>query len=90
MSKLVAMDGNTAVSHVAHATNEEIAKEVIQGKWGNGAARRKNLEGAGYNYNTIHRDNENKDDNILYYLKNTFGENVGDVQTDDKFFKKCL
>ena len=34
-------------------SNEEIAKEVIQGKWGNGAARRKNLEGAGYNYNTI-------------------------------------
>ena len=25
MAKLVAMDGNTAVSHVAHATNEVIA-----------------------------------------------------------------
>lgn len=37
----------------AKKSNEEIAKEVIQGKWGNGAARRKNLEGAGYNYNTI-------------------------------------
>lgn len=29
---------------------EEIAKEVIQGKWGNGADRKKKLEAAGYNY----------------------------------------
>ena len=33
--------------------NEEIAKEVINGKWGNGAARKQNLEAAGYNYSTI-------------------------------------
>ena len=30
-----------------------IAKEVIAGKWGNGAARRKNLEAAGYNYKEV-------------------------------------
>lgn len=29
---------------------EEIAKEVIQGKWGNGGDRKKKLEAAGYNY----------------------------------------
>lgn len=29
---------------------EEIAKEVIQGKWGNGADRKNKLEAAGYNY----------------------------------------
>lgn len=34
-------------------TNEEIAKEVIQGKWGNGQARKDVLTKAGYNYNTI-------------------------------------
>lgn len=34
-------------------TNEEIAKEVIQGKWGNGQARKDALTKAGYNYNTI-------------------------------------
>lgn len=28
----------------------EIAKEVIQGKWGNGGERKKKLEAAGYNY----------------------------------------
>ena len=34
-------------------TNEQIAREVIQGKWGNGSARKKNLEKAGYGYNKI-------------------------------------
>lgn len=34
-------------------TNEGIAKEVIQGKWGNGQARKDALTKAGYNYNTI-------------------------------------
>ncbi len=31
-------------------TVDEIAREVIQGKWGNGAERKKRLEAAGYNY----------------------------------------
>ena len=30
-----------------------IAKEVIQGKWGNGIERKTNLEKAGYNYNQV-------------------------------------
>ena len=34
-------------------SNEEIAREVIQGKWGNGAARKKRLTEAGYNYSAI-------------------------------------
>ena len=29
---------------------DQIAKEVIQGKWGNGADRKKRLEAAAYNY----------------------------------------
>lgn len=33
--------------------NEEIAKEVIQGKWGNGNARKTALTKAGYDYNKI-------------------------------------
>lgn len=32
---------------------DEIAKEVIQGKWGNGSERKKRLEAAGYNYATV-------------------------------------
>lgn len=34
-------------------TNEQIADEVIAGKWGNGTDRKQRLEKAGYNYNTI-------------------------------------
>ena len=34
-------------------TNAEIAKEVMAGKWGNGDARKKALESAGYNYAAI-------------------------------------
>lgn len=34
-------------------TNEEIAREVIDGKWGNGDERKKKLEAAGYNYRQI-------------------------------------
>lgn len=33
--------------------NSEIAKEVLAGKWGNGAERKKKLEAAGYNYSAI-------------------------------------
>ena len=34
-------------------TVDELAKEVIEGKWGNGAKRRKNLIAAGYDYNAV-------------------------------------
>ena len=34
-------------------TNFEIAKEVIDGKWGNGDARRASLQNAGYDYEAI-------------------------------------
>ena len=34
-------------------SEQEIAKEVIQGKWGNGATRINNLRNAGYNPDTI-------------------------------------
>ena len=34
-------------------TIEEIAKEVIVGKWGNGEERKKRLTSAGYNYNAV-------------------------------------
>lgn len=37
----------------AKKSNEEIAREVIAGKWGNGAARKQRLTAAGYNYGII-------------------------------------
>ena len=38
---------------VAKKTNEELAREVIQGKWGNGADRKNRLTAAGYDYGAI-------------------------------------
>ena len=32
---------------------DEVAKEVIRGKWGNGEDRKKKLEAAGYNYTAV-------------------------------------
>ena len=40
---------------VAKKTTEEIAKEVLQGIWGNGTDRKKRLEEAGYKYSTIQK-----------------------------------
>jgi hypothetical protein len=37
----------------ARKSTEEVANEVIAGKWGNGNSRKKNLEKAGYDYNTV-------------------------------------
>lgn len=34
-------------------TNQEIAKEIFQGKWGENLERKRRLEAAGYNYNQI-------------------------------------
>lgn len=39
----------------AKKSNEEIAREVIAGKWGNGADRKKKLIAAGYDYSAIQK-----------------------------------
>ena len=43
------------VTKTTKKTNEQIAKEVIAGKWGNGATRKKKLTDAGYDYNAIQK-----------------------------------
>ena len=40
-------------SAVTKKTNEEVAKEVLAGKWGNGTERKNKLTQAGYDYTTI-------------------------------------
>lgn len=39
-------------------SNTEIAKEVIAGKWGNGAERKQRLEAAGYDYTAVQKEVE--------------------------------
>ena len=40
-------------SSVTKKTVQQIAREVIQGKWGNGSERKKKLTAAGYNYKAV-------------------------------------
>lgn len=49
---LTKYDGGVVVSS-NKKTNEEVAKEVLDGKWGNGADRKNKLTQAGYNYSEI-------------------------------------
>lgn len=44
-----------SVKKPAKKSNTEVAKEVRQGKWGNGAVRKKKLKAAGYDYNAIQK-----------------------------------
>ena len=44
---------NVVTPTTTKKSNEEIAKEVIAGKWGNGAARKQRLKAAGYSYSVI-------------------------------------
>ena len=46
-------DANGKVVYPVKKSVTEIAKEVIQGKWGNGTDRKNRLEKAGYNYNEV-------------------------------------
>jgi len=44
---------DTPTSTTKKKSNEELAKEVVAGKWGNGNARKTALTKAGYDYKTI-------------------------------------
>ena len=43
-------------SHKPTKTIEQVAKEVLQGKWGNGEDRKKRLQNAGYDYNAVQNE----------------------------------
>lgn len=48
--------GGTSSSSTAKKSVSEIAKEVIAGKWGNGAVRKSKLTKAGYNYDAVQKE----------------------------------
>lgn len=59
VNKLLGASSNSTYSGVVHITHthtktlDDVAKEVISGKWGNGSERKKRLEKAGYNYKEV-------------------------------------
>ena len=71
-------------------SNNEIAKEVIQGKWDNGNMRKKRLEEAGYNYNEI-QDlvNELLNNDNKYYIVQK-GDTLWDIAMKYKVYWKDL
>ena len=48
-------DANGNIVYPAKKSIDEIAREVIQGKWGNGIERRNRLTNAGYDYNAVQK-----------------------------------
>lgn len=50
---LTKYDGGNVVVNTNVKSDEEIAKEVLAGKWGNGAERKNRLTKAGYDYKTV-------------------------------------
>jgi len=48
-------DANGNIVYPAKKSVDEIAREVIQGKWSNGAERKKKLTAAGYDYNAVQK-----------------------------------
>ena len=48
-------DGNGNVVYPVKKSVDEIAHEVIQGKWGNGADHKSRLTNAGYDYNAVQK-----------------------------------
>ena len=48
-------DSNGKQVYPAKKSIDEVAREVIQGKWGNGAERKKLLTAAGYDYNEVQK-----------------------------------
>lgn len=54
-NKLGTYDDGYESQKKAKKSNEEIAREVLQGKWGNGVIRKQKLKKAGYNPATIQK-----------------------------------
>lgn len=48
-------DSNGKQVYPTKKSIDEVAREVIQGKWGNGAERKKRLNDAGYDYNEVQK-----------------------------------
>lgn len=75
------LNGSYVAPAPAKKLVEEVAKEVIAGKWGNGTDRMKALESAGYNYNEV----QNKVNQILAGAPYTQAKTVD--QLADEVFK---
>nr|DAJ98119.1 MAG TPA: hypothetical protein [Caudoviricetes sp.] len=74
--------GNTSSSSTtSKKSTSEIAKEVIAGKWGNGSDRKKKLEAAGYDYETVQAEVNKQLGNTSSSSTTTYTVKRGDTLT---------
>lgn len=84
MNELIGTVVNDKSETSKKKSNNEIAQEVIEGKWGNGAERKQKLEAAGYDYKAIQSIvNKNvvdskPDGSKLYYMVKK-GDTLGSI-----------
>jgi len=52
----IKLPSSSKTTTTSKKSNTAIAKEVIEGKWGNGTDRKRRLEAAGYDYNAIQKE----------------------------------
>lgn len=52
----VVVQGDLPIEAPKKKTTTQVAKEVIAGKWGNGATRKKKLKKAGYDYKAVQKE----------------------------------
>lgn len=54
--KALAPDATIEEVKIAVKSNTDIAKEIIDGKWGNGEERKNKLVAAGYDYDAVQKE----------------------------------
>ncbi|MDU2710058.1 MAG: lysozyme, partial [Finegoldia magna] len=52
---LKVFDANGKIAYPVGKTIDQLAREVISGKWGNGEERKRRLTNAGYDYKEVQR-----------------------------------
>jgi GH25 family lysozyme M1 (1,4-beta-N-acetylmuramidase) len=71
MNELIGVINSAPKTETKKKTNAEIAKEVLEGKWGNGSERKTRLTNAGYDYNAIqalvNKSTEKPKSTVKYY-----------------------
>ena len=70
---------NTSQSTITTKSNEEIANEVISGKWGNGMDRKNRINNAGYNYDEVQKIVNQKLDRYNISSSQTYIVKPGDT-----------
>lgn len=76
-------ESNTNTPVTPKKSVEDVAKEVVEGKWGNGEERKTRLRTAGYSYTTVQTrvnelmDGNKKDTSITYTIK--LGDNLSKI-----------